>query len=97
LRLIPSAASVSLPKKPRAGRLKNIQDSARTAAGARKNRQPINADNILRKKSSQQLPKLGLSTDFGLHSLRHFVATQADEYGMTEGALNGFLDTLAAT
>jgi integrase len=52
---------------------------------AQKNGQPINADNILRKKVKPALLKLGLSTDLDLHTLRHFQTTAADQAGLTEG------------
>lgn len=52
---------------------------------AQKNGQPINADNILRKKVKPALLDLGLPPDLDLHSLRHFQATIADQAGLTEG------------
>lgn len=57
---------------------------------AKSNGRPINADNVLRKKVQPALLDLGLAP-FDLHSLRHFVATLADTYGMTEGARQRFL------
>jgi integrase len=52
---------------------------------AQKNGQPINADNILRKKVKPVPLKLGLPPELELHSLRHFQTTKADQAGLTEG------------
>jgi hypothetical protein len=58
---------------------------------AQRNGQPINGDNILRRKVQPALLKLGLSLGIDLHSLRHFTNTQADKYGMSQGERERFL------
>lgn len=50
------------------------------------NGQPLNAQNLLRRKIRPVLQKLKLPLSIDLHSLRHYTASAADAQGMTEGA-----------